>query len=327
MSYLKKILQVVLPLALAAFLFWWVYKDMDFERLKLVLREGLRYEWLLLSIVFSTLSMVIRGLRWQQLLEPVANGARKKTAILAIFVSYAANLIFPRAGEVARCGIVKKSNGASFSKALGTVITERVFDVIFLGVIALAAIVSQLPFFRLFLENNPDALTRFQRILSSKTVWVGLGSVLLLLIFLRYYLKKFSFYSRLRDFLMKLWDGMRSITTLKHPVLFLVYSAGIWFLYFLMFYIGKYFFSFEVNLGVWALLTGFVMGSFGVVAPVQGGIGAYHFMVIYTLVFFGMGESDAGIFALVLHGLQTILSLISGLIAYIWLYFDEKSVK
>ncbi|MDD4922520.1 MAG: lysylphosphatidylglycerol synthase transmembrane domain-containing protein, partial [Bacteroidales bacterium] len=304
---------------LAALLFWWVYRDMDFSKLGKVFRDGIHYEWFILSFFLSVLSTVIRGIRWHQLIQPVCPGGRLKVTILSVFVSYATNLLFPRAGEVARCGILKKSDGLSFTKTLGTVITERLFDVICLMVIALGTILFQMGFFRNFFMENPSSLDKLVGMVTSPVIWGGLLTCIVLFFAFRKRVQHLLFYEQLHGFVLKLLEGMKSITTLKHPMLFIFWSALIWLIYFMMFYIAKYFFSFDVPLGVLAMLSGFVMGSLGVVAPVQGGIGAYHFMVIYTLMFYGIAEPDACVFALVIHGLQTIVTLMTGLVSYIWL--------
>jgi glycosyltransferase 2 family protein len=327
MKQIKKILQVVLPLAMAGLLFWWVYRDWDFNALVKAFSSGVHYEWFFVSLLLSILSMVLRGLRWHQLVEPVCPGGRKSVTILSIFVGYAANMLLPRAGEVARCGILAKSDGLSFTKTLGTVITERVFDVICLLLITALAVFLQVDVFRDFFMNNPESMAKLQHMVTSPFLWGGFVALILAFFLMRKRIQKMPFYGKMHDLALRLWEGMKSITTLKHPILFILYSIAIWGCYFLMFWIVKYFFTWDMPLGVLALLSGFVMGSYGVVAPVQGGIGAYHFMVIYTLVFFGVSSSDAGIFALVAHGLQTIFTLVGGLVAYIMVQFIEKKAS
>ncbi|HET9571427.1 MAG TPA: lysylphosphatidylglycerol synthase transmembrane domain-containing protein [Bacteroidales bacterium] len=317
MKQIKKILRVVLPLALAGLLFWWVYKDWNFNALVKIFNRGVHYEWFFISLLLSILSMVLRGLRWHQLVEPVCPGGRKSVTILSIFVGYAANMLLPRAGEVARCGILAKTDGLSFTKTLGTVITERVFDVICLFLITALAVFLQVDVFRDFFSKNPESMSKLQHMATSPILWGFFAGLILVFFLMRKQIKKMPFYGKLHLMSQRLWEGMKSITTMKQPFLFIFYSIAIWTCYFLMFWIVKYFFTWDIPLGVLALLSGFVMGSYGVVAPVQGGIGAYHFMVIYTLVFFGVSSSDAGIFALVAHGLQTIFTLVTGLIAYI----------
>jgi glycosyltransferase 2 family protein len=324
MKQIKKILQVLLPLGLAALLFWWVYRDMDFTAFGAAFSDGLPWGWFLFSLLLSILSMVLRGLRWHQLIEPVCPGGRKSITVLSIFVGYAANMLLPRAGEVARCGILAKADKISFTKSLGTVITERAIDVIFLLIITVFTVFLQMDVFQDFFLKHPESAAKLQGMATFPVLWGGVATLIVLFFLLRKRIQRLPFYERLHGLVMRLWEGMKSITTLKHPVLFVFYSVCLWGCYFLMFYIVKYFFSFDVPLGFLAMLSGFVMGSYGVVAPVQGGIGAYHFMVIYTLMFYGVSEPNAGIFALVAHGLQTVYTLVTGLIAYLMVLFIEK---
>ncbi len=319
MPVLKKILQIILPLGLAVLLFWLVYRDMDFKQLATVFKQGLNAGWLLIAILLSVFSNVLRGLRWRQLLEPISSGSRRRTAILAVFVSYAVNLLFPRAGEVARCGIITKHDGVSFSRTLGTVVTERVFDAVCLLLIAVLAVLLQLGFFTDFFSANPDSLQRLLKLATSPYLLIGVPALILGILLLRRPFKKTRYYERIKGFLLKLFEGMKTIGTLRHPLLFIGYTLAIWLVYFLMFYVGRFFFSFDIPLGVLPMLSAFVMGSLGVLAPVQGGIGAYHFMVIYTLTFYGIAAPEAAIFALVVHGVQTLQSLLLGLAAWVWL--------
>jgi glycosyltransferase 2 family protein len=326
MPQIKKILQLVVSLAFAALLFWLVYRKMDITQLKGVLAEGLNYQWIVLFVILGIVSNVARGLRWHQLLILVCPSVRRSTTILAVFVSYAANILFPRAGEVARCGILVKKDQASFSRSFGTVITERLFDAVLLFFIALAAIILQLGFFRQFFEEHPESVTKWIHLLTSVWLWVSIVGLVGLFFLLKNQLRKSRFYDSIKAFLQRLGEGMVTIRSVKQPVLFLFYSILIWVCYIGMFYIGIYFFHFKIALGFLPLLSAFIMGSLGVIAPVQGGIGAYHFMVIYTLTFFGLSSTEAGVFALVIHGLQTIVSLLTGLFAWITLSLISKKV-
>jgi len=300
---------------------------MDFDRLVDVFKRGLNYGWLVVAVVLSAISNVLRGLRWRQLIEPISGQRKNSTTILAVFVGYAVNLLFPRAGEVVRCGLVTKYDGVSFSRTLGTVIAERIFDVACLFLIAISAILLQLGFFGDFFKQNPDSLNKLTRVITSPALWGSLLLLLVVLILLKGQLKKSRLYKRTTDFLMKIWEGMKTMGTLRNPLLFVGYSLLIWILYFLMFYVGRFFFPFDINVGVVPMLSAFVMGSLGFLAPVQGGIGAYHFMVIYALTFYGVNEPDAALFALVVHGVQTIQSLLFGFLAWVWLSSNKYARK
>lgn len=324
MENVKKILRWLVPLLLGLLLLWLVYRKMDLAAIRGIFAMGLRWEWVAVYLVLFLLPMIIRGIRWQQLLDPVCPGVRLRTTVLAVFVAYAANLLFPRIGEVARCGLLKKHDGLSFSRSLGTVVSERVFDIACLVLMALAAILGQVDVFRSFLRENPDTMAGFTSLLSSWKLWGVLLLVTVLLLLAGRWLKGGRLSGKVRDTLRSMWQGMLSIKTLKHPFLFVFWTLCIWLFYFLSFYVGQYFFHLPFSLSLMAMFTAHVMGSFGIVAPVQGGIGAWHFMVIYTLVFYGVPQSQAGIFALVVHGLNLLLTAVCGLLAWLWLSLADR---
>lgn len=327
MDKIKKILQWLLPLVLGIFLFWLVFRKMDYAAMKDIFAQGLRWEWVGVYVLLFLLPMIIRGLRWQQLLDEVNPGARVGNTILSVFVAYGANLLFPRIGEVARCGLLKQYDGISFSKSLGTVVTERVFDIICLALMALAAIVLQMDVFRQFFVENPDSADKILSLLTSWKLWLALLVVVLLCFFAFRYLKTKSIYLKVQQSLRQLWEGMLSIRHLKRPFLFIVYTIAIWAFYFLSFYVGKYFFNVPLELSMLAMFTAHIMGSFGIVAPVQGGIGAWHFMVIFTMGCYGIAAAQAGTFALVVHGLNTLLTIVFGVLAYALISLRKKKAN
>lgn len=316
MEQLKKVLKWTLAFVFGLVLFWLVYRKMDLSSMMDIFKQGLHIGWIGLYVLLFILPMVLRGIRWKQLIDPIASGCKLYTSIMAVFIAYGANLIFPRIGEVARCGILKKYNGLSFSKTLGTVITERVFDILCLLLMAIAAIVLQLNVFRHFLEQNPQSGEKILNILLSWKVWAAVIALALLVFTTRKRLRRTAFYAKFKDVPKQLWEGMRSIKTIKHPWLFILLTLCIWIVYFASFYIAQYILHIPLGLSVLAMFTAHIMGTFGVVAPVQGGIGAWHFMVIYTLVFYGIPELQAGSFALIAHGLTTIMTAVFGLSAY-----------
>ena len=145
---IKKAFKVVLPLALGGFILLWVYKDFDFSRVGEVLEHGMNYWWMLLTLVFGVFSHVLRGWRWKQTLAPLGAYPKTSDCVNAIFVSYAANLVVPRIGEISRCGILSKYDNVSFSKSLGTVVTERLIDTLCVALITGLTLVLQMKFLR-----------------------------------------------------------------------------------------------------------------------------------------------------------------------------------
>ena len=107
---------------------WWMYRDFDWSGLWAALDGGMDWTWMWLSMPFGVLAQVLRAVRWRQSLEPLGERPRMMSCVHAVFLSYASSLAVPRVGEVLRCGVLKKYDGVSFTKSLGTVVTERMVD-------------------------------------------------------------------------------------------------------------------------------------------------------------------------------------------------------
>ena len=157
-------IKIILSLLLGGIILFWMYKDFDFDRVKDVMLHEMNWTWMLLSFPFGILAQVFRGWRWQQTLEPLDEHPRKSTLVASIFVSYAASLVVPRVGEFARCAILKRQDGVSFSSALGTVVTERIIDSLLVLTITGCTILAQVKIFDSFFNKTG---TRIDDILAS----------------------------------------------------------------------------------------------------------------------------------------------------------------
>ncbi|MCR5240175.1 MAG: flippase-like domain-containing protein, partial [Prevotella sp.] len=146
----SNIAKIALPLLLGGAILFWMYRGEDFGRIRDVLYHEMNWTWMLLSFPFGILAQMFRGWRWKQTLEPVDEHPRTHTTINAIFLSYAASLVIPRIGEFTRCGVLKRYEGVSFSKALGTVVTERAIDSLVVGGITGLTLLFQLSIFGTF---------------------------------------------------------------------------------------------------------------------------------------------------------------------------------
>ena len=121
-------MKIIVPLILGGAILYWMYRDFDFQSISRVLTEDMNWWWMLASFPFGILAQAFRGWRWRQTLEPLGDKPRSSVSVHSIFLSYAASLVVPRIGEFTRCGVLKKWDGISFTKALGTVVTERAVD-------------------------------------------------------------------------------------------------------------------------------------------------------------------------------------------------------
>lgn len=317
-NYLKSLLKILLPLALGGGILWWTYRDFDFSVLNKALFAQMSIGWLFFSLIFEVLSHVFRGLRWKQVLEPLGEHPRANTCINAIFFSYAISLLIPRSGEVARCGVLKRYDGVSFTKSLGTVVTERVVDMVCVALIALIVMALQFDVIYTFFSEKGKVMDEAALSDASSNLlpWLMVGIVICVIGY--YLLRRMKFADKVKDFFRNLWEGICSVRRVKNIPLFLFYSIAIWGCYILQFYITFFAFPFTADLGFKAGLAVFITTSFAVLIPTPNGAGPWHYVVISTLtLIYGVGEPEAGVFALIVHGLQTAALIILGVYSMI----------
>ena len=312
-----KTLQIAVPFLLGGGILWWMYRNSDFSQISDVLFHQMKWEWMLLSFVPGILAQVFRALRWRQTLQPMGEHCRSHVAICAIFLSYAASLVVPRVGEFLRCGILKRKDGVSFPKALGTVVTERAVDMLIMFMLLAAVIVWQwdkvTEFFALTGMSLSTTMSRF----TSTGIWVSIlctvGIIVLILILAR----RLSVMRKVKAIMRDMAEGIMSLRKVTNMPLYLFYSVGIWAAYFFHYYLTFYCFGFTENLGLAAGLVSFCTGGIAVLVPTPNGAGPWHFAVKTILVLYGLGATSAIIFALIVHTVQTMLLVVLGIYALI----------
>ena len=326
-SILRTFVKVVLPLGFGFLLLWWLFREMDLTEIWNVIRHGVCYDIILFSLLFGLFANIVRGLRWGLLIETLGVRFKRSNAINAVLGNYAVNLVLPRVGEVWRCGIVAKYDKISFSKLLGTLLIDRVSDTIMVGTITLFIFIFNIDFFISFFAKNPALLEGFHAMLNSIWIYALAIGLVILAWFVFKYMSHFTLVRKAKDLLLNVWAGMKSIWLMDRKWLFLVQTLLIWSGYFCYFYITFYAFDFTRELGIGVGLIAFTMSSIGVAVPVQGGIGPWHFMVIATLVCFGVNENDAAAFALVVHTVQTVWTGLCGLGGIVALPLTNKTAR
>lgn len=317
----KQILKFLMFFVVSVVLFWLVYRDQNWNELGKILKEDVDYTWLGVAMLIGLLSHVVRALRWQLLTASMGYHIRFSNSFMGVMVGYFANIAIPRMGEFTRCGVVNKYENVPFSKLLGTVVTERIIDLVILLGLTLTVVVNQFTKVDLFLSNNKGIGENVTSLFSSWKLW-ALVAFLPVLAFVMWKLFRGTrFYERLKGFLYGLKEGALTVKNVRHKGLFVFYSLLIWFLYFLMFYLCFFCFEFTSSLGAMVGLTVFVLASYGMVAPVQGGIGAWHFMVISALMLYlphtPEMENLAKTFALLTHTAMTLFYIIVGALCLI----------
>ena len=323
-NWFSRLLKLALPLLLGAFILYWVYRDFDFAQAVRVLRHGIRWEWMALSLFFGVWSHVERALRWRQTLEPLGCRPRRSHLVDAVYLSYATSLVIPRVGEVSRCGALSRYDGVPFSKSLGTVVTERLVDTFCILLITGATLLLQLPVFVTFFRQTGTKIPSLVHLFTSPWFYVALFSVVGVVVVLVRLVRMLSFFERVRGVVLDVWQGVMSLRRVRSVPLFLLHTVLMWLCYFLHFYLTFYCFPFTSPLGVQAGLVMFVAGTFAVIVPTPNGAGPWHFAVITMMMLYGVSSADAALFALLVHGIQTLLVIVLGLWGWLHLVLSGK---
>ena len=308
---------------LGALILYMVYDDFDFSQLwKELLHMNLF--WFVISNIFGVMSHVIRGWRWKLTLAPLGYNPSSSTCVNSVYVAYAANLVLPRVGEVSRCVILEKNEHVPFAHALGTMVMERMLDTLMVLLITVVAVALQWPVFSRFINETGLALPGGEVLSSPRGLVIVLLSLLAVTVLFVFFLRKLSIWKRIRSFISRFVEGLLSLRRMKNGWLFVIETVGIWFCYFMQFYLCFFCFSFSAGLSLAAGLLLFVAGSIAVVVPTPNGAGPWHFAVISIMVIYGLSTTDASLFALIVHSSQTLLVALLGVLALVMLPITNR---
>ena len=297
------------------------------EDIEKVLAEEMNWSWMLLSFPFGILAQMFRGWRWKQTLEPIGESPRKATAIHAVFLSYAASLVVPRIGEFTRCGVLRRYDGVSFAKALGTVVTERAIDTLLMGVLALLTLLMQMDVFTTFFTRTGTSVDAVIHKFSTMGYVVTAICGVAVLLLLHFLLRKLSLYNKVKATVGGIWQGIISLRAVNNIPLFVFYTLGIWVSYFLHYYLTFFCFDFTATLGLECALVTFVVGSIAVIVPTPNGAGPWHFAVKTMLILYGVADVNALYFVLIVHTVQTMLVIALGVYSWVALAFTKIHKK
>jgi len=308
-------------------LFWYVYQKLDIETIFQILKTDVNYFWVILSMAVAVFSHIARALRWRLQLRALHIYPSMRELVNAIFGMYAMNLLFPRLGEVWRCGYLAQRERASFSKVLGSVVSDRLSDTAMLALLTLLVFFMQMRPFRQFLDENPSIEAGVIGTLTSVWLYVGIALCVVAVVWFFRTNSQSRFVQRIRGLMANVWAGFASIVTMKGKFWFIFYTLFIWFCYFMQLYLCIFAFPSTSHLTVAAVLLLYVLGSLGMGLPVQGGIGPWHLAVIAGLSYYGITGNEAGAFAFVAHGAQMVLVVLIGIYAFISMACDKKKPK
>ncbi len=278
--------------------------------------------YLLLMALVAIISHVLRAERWRMLLAPTGNKVGLGNTFLSLMIGYLVNLAIPRGGEVSRCYNLYKLEKTPVEVSFGTVVVERIVDVICLLVLIAVSFLVEWDKLQGFIDSlNISSGDGF-----SLPPWVfivlllGLGGV-----FAIYGLRKNAKFLKI---IAGFKEGFLAVFQLENKSLFILYSLAIWGMYFIMSYFVIKAFPETENLGFSAVLTLFAIGSIAMAAPLPGGAGSYHTLVPLGLVMlYNLPKADAIAFVFIFHGWQTALMILTGVISLIISYFIIRMRK
>lgn len=316
---------MAIPFILSGGILYWMYRGFNFDALQQTFRSGMNWWWMMFSMVFGVTAQMFRGIRWKQTLEPLGEKPSTMDCIHAVFISYASSLIIPRSGELSRCGVLTKYDGTSFSKALGTVVTERIIDSLLILAITAAVILSQVGVFMNFFEETGTSITDILKGFTTTGYLVTILCLIFTICFVWYALKRFKFLERIREKIDNVKDGIMSLRDVKNKPLFAFYTIAIWLSYFIHYWMTFACFDFMAPLGFSAAIVSFIVGSIAVIVPTPNGAGPWHFAVKTILILYGIDAFNAETFVLIVHTLQTALVPLLGVYSLICLSFKSKN--
>lgn len=309
----KSFLKVVLPLLLGAFFIYLsisITTDRDREMIiQSIKNADLRF--VVLGLIFAILSHLSRAYRWRFLLSPMGYNPRLINTVLCVFIAYLANLGVPRSGEVIRASFLSNYEKIPFEKAFGSVVIERVVDMVILLLLILIALILQYEaIWRFIIKKDIDFLQL------ALFIALFVGSVLLLILTLKR--SKNKFFIKINFFINGFWEGLNSIRKMDKKLPFIFHTVFIWVMYLLMFYVVKWTIPGTHLLTFKMIIPAFVAGGLSI-ATTNSGIGIYPLSVALVLASFGINKEVGLAFGWIMWSSQTVLILISGAFAFITL--------
>tara|TARA_R110002049_G_scaffold37208_1_gene117538 strand:- start:103338 stop:104276 length:939 start_codon:yes stop_codon:yes gene_type:complete len=299
----------MLPLLLGVILVWYSLSKVSLDQLLMYAKRA-DYTWLILGVFLGLLSHLSRAYRWRFQLEPMGYKVKFANSVMAVFATYLINYTIPRAGEVARASILANYENVPFEKGFGTIVSERIADLIVMTGVIIITLFLQFDFiYGFFIDKfNPG------KIIIGLVFLIGLA-----ILFFTYIKKsKSKFALKIRTFVNGLIEGALSIFKMKKKGAFIFHTLFIWSMYLLMFYVTSLAIDDLHGISAGAILIGFISASFSIAAT-NGGIGSYPLAVYAAFSIFGIAEEPSIAFGWIMWASQTFMIILFGGLSLIYL--------
>ena len=311
MEKLKAILKILVPLSIGLFFIFLTVNVTSNEERELIYTyiKNADYRFLFLSVFFGILSHLSRAYRWKFMLEPLGYKPRFINSILAVLIGYIANLGIPRSGEILRATTLSSYEKIPFEKTFGTIIAERLVDMIILISLILLALSLQFELIWSFLIKKQVSMT--------KLLYWFFGGLIPVIYIIRFLFKqeKYPLIVKIKKILKGLVEGILSLKKMPNKGAFIAHTLFIWIMYMAMFYVVKWTVPETSILGLNALLPAFVIGGLAISAS-NGGIGIYPFSVALMLAAFGVSNESGLAFGWITWTAQTFMIIVFGSLSF-----------
>ncbi len=314
-------------LAIGIFIFWRIYNDEEIiNSIKNALTSEVNYFWIAISVLFGLLSQVSRAVRWRMLIKSIGYNPKFSNTLLSVLVLYFVNILIPRAGEVARCSVLDRTDKIPFTKLVGTVVVERLADFVTLILLAIIIFAINVSYIQQFFARHAETLDISDKIFQIKYLLVIIGIIVVTIG--AFFLARKYIRSKLNKIKDNFMEGIKSIRKLDNVWPFIAHTAFIFLMWLLMLYVVFLAYEPTKHLTIWAGMFIFLMGGFAMLAPINAGIGPWHWMVYQSLILYGITDIEIGkTFAFIAHSTTNLIYLFVGGPAFIYLvvvYFIKK---
>ena len=316
----KEIIKYLIFAAIGVLIVYSIQKGLTFDDLLKNLKEA-KIHFVILSTLVGVLAVLLRALRWQLLLKPMGYETRLDNAYHATMSGYLINLGIPRSGEVARCALFSKTDKVPVNVLVGTVLSERVLDLVMLMIVVVSAVFIQFDLLYGYVYDN--VIVKLQ---SNSIILVIVVLVLLAGLIIAFKSKSlFSAETKIGKMFLGFFDGIKSIFSLQQPVLFILYTIGIWLCYWMMTYFILMAFDYTEALGLSGGLSALVFSSIGVIIPAPAGSATIYSIYIGLNQIYNLSIDQAKAIGIVMFSSNILMIILAGTISYVILAKRTKA--
>jgi uncharacterized protein (TIRG00374 family) len=315
---IRKFFSLLIPLLIGIGIIYYQFTTLtpsELDKIKISFLKA-DYFYILLSLIVALFGYWSRAYRWKFALQHLGYQTKFRNDFMTVCVSYLVNLTIPRSGEISRAALLKKYEKVPFDKAFGTIVAERVVDMIIFLLFVIIGFASQFEtIYTFLLEKN----LQFETLL-----WISLGGFLLFLLFIIVWIyAEWKIIIKLKEKLSGLIEGMQSILKMKDKWSYLFHSFFIWFSYLVMFYVTIFALPETANITFDVVIMGFIFGTIAV-GFTNGGLGAYPLAIAMIFSLYGISNDIGVAFGWLIWTSQTLLTIFLGLLSYLLLPILNK---